>query len=53
MTMNQIRMRRLDVLAFGPELSDPRERMKVLDQIRNWIEASEGDGFLDLVSQNK
>jgi hypothetical protein len=47
----RIEMRRLELLVFSAELVDPQQRARLIAKIQNWIEATEGDGFLDLVSQ--
>ena len=46
----RFRMRRLEVLIFAPELATSEGRTRILSRIRQWIEATEGDGYLDLVS---
>jgi hypothetical protein len=47
----RIRMRRLDLLVFSAELASPGGRREVRDQICRWVEETDGDGFLDLVSK--
>jgi hypothetical protein len=44
----RFRMRRLGVMVDTREAHDPDKCSSLLDRIRKWIEASEGDGFLDL-----
>ncbi len=46
------RMRKLEVLVFAPELASPAGLAGILGHIRNWIDTTEGDGFLDLVSKS-
>jgi len=48
-----IKMRRLDLLVFSPELASHAGLATVLDQIRNCIDTTDGDGSLDLVSKSR
>jgi len=48
----RFRMRKLEILVFAPELARPAGLNGILGQIRNWIETTEGDGFLDLASRS-
>ena len=41
-----IRNRKLQVLVPAPNLASPVGRRGVLNQIREWVEATEGDGSL-------
>jgi hypothetical protein len=45
-----IRSRKLEVLVAVSELVSPSGRNGVLNQIRQWIETTEGDGSLTVVS---
>lgn len=45
----EIRMRRLKVLIFAPDLEDDTSFRRIIDQIRYWVETTQGDGSLDLV----
>jgi hypothetical protein len=47
-----VRMRGLKLLVFSPELASDAGRAGILDEIRNWIDTTDGDGFLDLVSKS-
>ena len=47
----RIRMRRLDLLVFSAELASHAGLREVRDQICQWVEETDGDGFLDLVSK--
>jgi hypothetical protein len=47
----KIRMRTLEILVLELDLTNSIQRNKVLDQIRTWIDTTEGDGFLDLTSR--
>jgi hypothetical protein len=47
-----IRSRTLKILVPTAELESPSGRTGILNQIRNWIEMTEGDGFLDGVSKS-
>jgi hypothetical protein len=42
--------RRLYAVVPASHLEIPQERVLIADQIRQWIESTEGNGFLDLVS---
>lgn len=44
-----VSMRALKLLVFSPELASDAGRAGILDEIRNWIDTTDGDGFLDLV----
>ena len=44
----RFRTRDLGVLVFASKLHDPNLFGDVLNQIRHWIETTEGDGFLEL-----
>jgi hypothetical protein len=48
----RVRMRRLEMRLLALELADSQHRDRVLGQIRNWIETTDGDGFLDLIAQS-
>ncbi len=48
----RFRMRKLEMLVFAQELASPAGLERMLDHIRNWIDSTEGDGFLDLVSKS-
>lgn len=45
-----IRSRKLDILVSASQLASPQGRSKLLNQIRNWIETTEGDGTVDGLS---
>jgi hypothetical protein len=45
------RQRKLEMLVFKSDLADAQQRAAVLGRIRKWIETTDGNGFLDLVSQ--
>lgn len=47
-----IRMRTLNLLVFSRELASDAGLVGILDHIRNWINTTDGDGFLDLVSKS-
>lgn len=49
----RFRMRRLEMLILAAELISPAGRAAILRRIREWIEATEGDGYLDLVSSTR
>ena len=40
--------RELSLMAPSAVISEPEMCTEVVDHIRNWIETTEGDGFLDL-----
>jgi hypothetical protein len=42
------RMRRLSIIVDAREAHDPGKCPSLLGRIQKWIEATEGDGFLDL-----
>ena len=42
--------RRLNIVLPGLDIKVPLERVMIADRIRNWIEATEADGVLDLIS---
>jgi hypothetical protein len=44
--------RRLKLLVFSPELASDAGRKGILREIRSWIDTTEGDGSLDLVSKS-
>ena len=44
------RLRILDAVLFAPDLGVALERAMIADRIRKWIETTEADGVLDLVS---
>jgi hypothetical protein len=44
----KIRMRKLSVIVDAREARDPDRVPDLLGRIRTWIEATQGDGFLDL-----
>ena len=43
-----IRMRKLSVIVDAREAHDPDRSQNLLSRIGNWIDAAQGDGFLDL-----
>jgi hypothetical protein len=43
--------RRLYAVVPASHLEIPQERVLIADQIRHWIESTEGNGFLDLASR--
>jgi hypothetical protein len=45
----RLRTRELGMLVLASKLYDPDLFVDVLNQIRRWIETTEGDGFLELV----
>jgi hypothetical protein len=45
--------RKLGVAVPGAVARDPETCAQILDQIRVWMEKSEGDGFLDLVPHGR
>ena|SRR5215467_14555251 len=46
-----IRTRKLEMLVAASQLTTPSGRSRVLNQIRNWIETTEGDGALTVVPE--
>jgi len=46
----RFRMRRLEMLLSAADPEESVSLQKVRDEIRRWIETTQGDGFLDLVS---
>jgi hypothetical protein len=48
-----IRGRKLEMLVPASELLSPLGRTGILDQIRTWIEMTDGDGFIDGISPTK
>ena len=47
----RFRTRELGIVVPASRLSDPDHLSDVARQIRNWIETTEGDGFLELLAQ--
>jgi hypothetical protein len=47
------RMRKLEMFVFESELITSQGQARILSHIREWIEKTEGDGQLDLVSDAK
>jgi hypothetical protein len=47
-----VETRRLEMMVFSPDLFNLEKRTRMIRQIQNWIENTEGDGSLDLVSQS-
>ena len=45
----RVRTRKLEMLVAASELASPSGRERVLNEIRQWIEAAEGDGSLTIV----
>ena len=46
----QAETRRLYAVVHEPHLEIPQERVLIADRIRQWIETTQGNGFLDLAS---
>jgi len=44
-----VRLRKLGLIVSGAVIFDPETSTQILDRIRDWIETTDGDGFLDLV----
>jgi len=48
-----IRTRKLGMQVSATELVSPSGRSGILNQIRTWIETTDGDGFLDSIAQSQ
>ena len=48
----RVEARRLTLRLFSPELASDTGRKGILREIRSWIDATDGDGSLDLVSKS-
>jgi hypothetical protein len=47
-----VETRRLEIMVSSANLFNPQKRTQIICQIQDWIETTEGDGSLDLVSQS-
>jgi hypothetical protein len=48
----RIRMRKLSMIVNAHEAHEPDRGPNLLARIRTWIEATQGDGFLDLTQRS-